>query len=222
MTVTVFIRYRIDPFKRTLFEEYAKRWLSIIPKAGGDLLGYWMPHEGTNNIAFALISFENLAAYEAYRARLRTPGSEAVANFNFAEDTNSFSARSARSCERLSPRRPARWRLTPRIAILACNRSNTTKERNHAGHPQRTSARHSARCTNPDASCCPIHGTSAARWRCSISASRRSHPPAPASAWSIGKSDNRVTLEDVLKHLTELCGAVDLPVNADFEGRLRA
>src|SRR5580704_13441980 len=37
-------------------------------------------------------------------------------------------------------------------------------------------------------------------------------------AWSIGKADNRVTLEDVLQHLTALCGAVDLPVNADFEG----
>jgi methylisocitrate lyase len=37
-------------------------------------------------------------------------------------------------------------------------------------------------------------------------------------AWSIGKADNRVTLEDVLRHLTELCEAVDLPVNADFEG----
>ena len=65
MTVTVFIRYQIDPFKRAQFEEYAKRWLTIIPKAGGDLLGYWMPHEGTNNIAFALISFESLAAYES-------------------------------------------------------------------------------------------------------------------------------------------------------------
>jgi 2-methylisocitrate lyase-like PEP mutase family enzyme len=37
-------------------------------------------------------------------------------------------------------------------------------------------------------------------------------------AWSIGKADNRVTVEDVLEHLAELCGAVDLPVNADFEG----
>src|ERR1700694_4791698 len=37
-------------------------------------------------------------------------------------------------------------------------------------------------------------------------------------AWSIGKADNRVTLEDVLQHLTALCSAVDLPVNADFEG----
>jgi 2-methylisocitrate lyase-like PEP mutase family enzyme len=37
-------------------------------------------------------------------------------------------------------------------------------------------------------------------------------------AWSIGKADNRVTLDDVCEHLTALCAAVDLPVNADFEG----
>lgn len=85
MTVTVFIRYQIDPFKRAQFEQYARRWLSIIPKAGGDLIGYWMPHEGTNNIAFGLISFENLAAYENYRAQLRADN-EGVANFNFAEE----------------------------------------------------------------------------------------------------------------------------------------
>jgi hypothetical protein len=85
LAVTVFIRYQIDPFKRAMFEEYAKRWLTIIPKAGGDLQGYWMPHEGTNNIAFALISFENLAAYESYRARLRGD-KEGMANFNFAEE----------------------------------------------------------------------------------------------------------------------------------------
>ena len=86
MTVTVFIRYQLDPFKRAEFEAYARNWLTIIPRCGGDLLGYWMPHEGTNNIAFALITFESLAAYEAYRARLREPGSEGVANFNFAEE----------------------------------------------------------------------------------------------------------------------------------------
>jgi hypothetical protein len=85
MTVTVFIRYQLDPFKRVLFEQYSKRWLSIIPRLGGDLQGYWMPHEGTNNIAFALISFASLAAYESYRARLRSDG-EGMANFNFAEE----------------------------------------------------------------------------------------------------------------------------------------
>ena len=37
-------------------------------------------------------------------------------------------------------------------------------------------------------------------------------------AWTIGKADNRVTVDEVCDHLTELCAAVDLPVNADFEG----
>ena len=85
MAITVFIRYQLDPFKREMFEQYAKRWNTIIPKCGGDLVGYWMPHEGTNNIAFALISFENLAAYENYRARLRTDP-DGIANFGFAEE----------------------------------------------------------------------------------------------------------------------------------------
>ena len=84
MTVTVFIRYQLDPFRRAAFEAYAKRWLEIIPRCGGDLVGYWMPHEGTNSIAFALISFDSLAAYEAYRARLRADR-DGVDNFQFAE-----------------------------------------------------------------------------------------------------------------------------------------
>ena len=84
MTVTVFIRYQLDPFKRDAFEAYARRWIEIIPRCGGDLVGYWMPHEGTNNIAYALISFASLAAYEAYRARLRADDT-GMANFQFAE-----------------------------------------------------------------------------------------------------------------------------------------
>jgi hypothetical protein len=56
-----------------------------IPKCGGDRQGYRLPHEGTNNIAFALISFENLAAYETYRARLRADD-EGMANFTIAEE----------------------------------------------------------------------------------------------------------------------------------------
>jgi hypothetical protein len=80
MTITVFIRYQLDPYKRDGFEEYARRWLKIIPKCGGNVLGYWMPHEGTDNIAYGLISFESLAAYEAYRARLKAD-SDGAANF---------------------------------------------------------------------------------------------------------------------------------------------
>ena len=72
MTVTCCIRYVIDPFQRDAFEAYARNWLTIIPACRGDLIGYFMPHEGTNNIALAMISFESLAAYEAYRTRLKT------------------------------------------------------------------------------------------------------------------------------------------------------
>lgn len=84
MTIVCHIRYEIDPFKRAAFEEYARNWLAIIPANGGALLGYFMPHEGTNNIAHAMIGFESLAAYEAYRARL-TACPQGIANFTFAE-----------------------------------------------------------------------------------------------------------------------------------------
>jgi NIPSNAP len=84
MTITVFIRYQLDPYKRDGFENYARNWLKIIPKCGGDLVGYWMPHEGTDTIACGLISFASLAAYEVYRARLRTDA-EGSANFAMAQ-----------------------------------------------------------------------------------------------------------------------------------------
>jgi hypothetical protein len=84
MTIVCHIRYQIDPFKRPAFETYARAWLSIIPACGGALLGYFMPHEGTNDIAHAMIGFASLGAYEIYRARLRTDPA-AKENFDFAE-----------------------------------------------------------------------------------------------------------------------------------------
>jgi NIPSNAP len=84
MTITVFIRYQIDPFKKDQFERYVRNWLTIIPACGGNLVGYWMPHEGTNNIAFGLISFKSLADYEDYRARLRAD-EDGRSNFQMAE-----------------------------------------------------------------------------------------------------------------------------------------
>jgi len=83
MTITVFIRYQLDPYKLDAFEDYARRWSRIIPKCGGDLVGYWMPHEGTNNIAYGLVSLESLAAYEAYRARIKADA-DGKANFETA------------------------------------------------------------------------------------------------------------------------------------------
>jgi hypothetical protein len=84
MTITCFIRYQIDPFQRDEFKKYAENWGRIIPRCGGHLVGYFLPYEGTNDVAWGLISFESLASYEAYRARLRTD-SEARANFAMAQ-----------------------------------------------------------------------------------------------------------------------------------------
>jgi len=81
MAITCFIRYQVDPFQREAFRDYARRWLEIIPRCGGDLVGYYLPHEGTNDVAWGLIGFENLAAYEAYRARIRA---DAAGRANFA------------------------------------------------------------------------------------------------------------------------------------------
>jgi len=83
-TVICHIQYQIDPFQRDAFAQYAKTWLTVIPACGGELMGYFLPHEGTNDIAHAMIGFESLAAYEAYRARLLLhPGGKA--NFDFAQ-----------------------------------------------------------------------------------------------------------------------------------------
>jgi NIPSNAP len=84
MTITCFIRYKIDPFQRAAFEEYAEQWGRIIPRCGGHLIGYFLPHEGTNDIAWGLISFESLAAYETYRSRLKNDA-EGRNNFGMAQ-----------------------------------------------------------------------------------------------------------------------------------------
>lgn len=84
MTIACVIRYQIDPLQKDGFRKYAENWGRIIPRCGGRLLGYFLPHEGTNDIAWGLIGFDSLAAYESYRNRLRTDG-EALENFALAE-----------------------------------------------------------------------------------------------------------------------------------------
>jgi len=79
--ITCVIRYQIDPFQRDEFKQYAENWGRIIPRCGGHLLGYFLPHEGTNDVAWGLIGFDSLGAYETYRARLK---SDAEARENFA------------------------------------------------------------------------------------------------------------------------------------------
>jgi hypothetical protein len=68
--ITCFIRYQIDPYKKDLFAEYARNWGEAIPRCGADLIGYFGPHEGSVTTAYGVYNIENLAAYEAYRARL--------------------------------------------------------------------------------------------------------------------------------------------------------
>jgi hypothetical protein len=84
MKITCIIRYQIDPFQRAGFATYAENWGRIIPRLGGHLIGYFLPYEGTNDVAWALIAFESLAAYEQYRARLRADP-EARANLDLAQ-----------------------------------------------------------------------------------------------------------------------------------------
>lgn len=85
MSITCFIRYQIDPFQRDNFRDYAARWSSIIPRCGGDLVGYFLPNEGTNDIGWGLISLPTLSAYETYRARLQLDP-EARQNLAFAHE----------------------------------------------------------------------------------------------------------------------------------------
>ena len=84
MTITCFIRYQIDPFQRDAFKQYAENWARIIPRCGGHLIGYFLPYEGTNDVAWGLIAFASLASYESYRARLKTDP-VAIENFKFAQ-----------------------------------------------------------------------------------------------------------------------------------------
>ena len=70
MKLICVIRYQIDPFRREDFRKHADNLISIIPRCGGHLVGYFLPYEGTNDVAWGLIGFDSLAAYEAYRVRL--------------------------------------------------------------------------------------------------------------------------------------------------------
>jgi len=84
MAITCVIRYEIDPFQRDAFKTYAENWGRIIPRCGGHLVGYFLPYDGTNNVAWGLIAFESLTAYEQYRARLKSDP-ESRDNFAMAQ-----------------------------------------------------------------------------------------------------------------------------------------
>jgi len=101
MKITCFIEYKIDPFKLEQFEQYAENWGEIIPACGGELVGYFLPHEGCNDRAFGLISFDSLADYEKYRAVLKED-SQGRSNFQFAQQEQ-FIVEEKRSFLRVVP-----------------------------------------------------------------------------------------------------------------------
>jgi hypothetical protein len=95
MAIACIIRYQIDPFQRDAFKKYAENWGRIIPRCGGHLIGYFLPYEGTNDVAWALIAFDSLASYEVYRTRLKVD-SESRENFALAQ-TQRFILREERN-----------------------------------------------------------------------------------------------------------------------------
>lgn len=84
--ITCYLRYTIDPYQLEAFERYAKMWIPLVSRFGGVHHGYFLPHEGANNIAIALFSFPSLAAYEQYRDTIRTDP-DCRAAFAWAEET---------------------------------------------------------------------------------------------------------------------------------------
>ena len=84
MTITVFIRYEIDPRQHEEFAHYARHWKEAIPRCGADLVGYFGPHEGSATTAYGVYHVDSLAAYEAYRGRLASDPMGAK-NYAFAQ-----------------------------------------------------------------------------------------------------------------------------------------
>lgn len=89
--ITCVIQYTLDPHRIDDFEKYAATWPPVIERCGGRLVGYYLPKEGANDFALALIDFDSLTAYEQYRERLASD-SDARANLAFARETRCIRA----------------------------------------------------------------------------------------------------------------------------------
>ena len=84
--VSIYLRYVLNTAKLKEFEHYAKLWIPLVKKFGGQHHGYFLPSEGANNIALALFTFESLATYEIYRQR-SFADADCQAAFKYAADT---------------------------------------------------------------------------------------------------------------------------------------
>ncbi len=84
--ISCYLKYVIDPYKLNVFKEYAKMWIPLVNKFGGIHHGYFLPHEGANNIAIAIFSFPSLAEYEKYRELIKVDPTCQTA-FEYADKT---------------------------------------------------------------------------------------------------------------------------------------
>lgn len=84
--ITCYVNYIIDPYKLKEFEIYAKKWIPLVNKFGGTHHGYFLPHEGPNNVAVTLFSFSSLSEYEKYRTdSMKDP--DCIEAYEYAERT---------------------------------------------------------------------------------------------------------------------------------------
>ncbi len=84
--ITCYLRYQINAENVNDFEEYARRWITLVEEYGGIHHGYFLPHESANDLAVALFSFPSLSHYEDYRLRSATDP-ECLAAYEFAVKT---------------------------------------------------------------------------------------------------------------------------------------
>ena len=84
--ITFYLQYELDPDRIEDFETYARLWIPLVEKFGGEHHGYFLPHESANDLAVALFSFPSLAAYETYRLASKSDP-ECLAAFDLASLT---------------------------------------------------------------------------------------------------------------------------------------
>lgn len=84
--ISCVIRYQIEPTLLKEFEHYARLWIPLVEKFGGQHHGYFLPSEGANDMALALFSFPSLADYERYR-NASFADEDCRAAFRYADET---------------------------------------------------------------------------------------------------------------------------------------
>jgi len=98
--ITCEIRYRLDLGRIADFEEYARIWVELIERHGGDHHGYFMPHkrpddakasfpgvgrDGDADTAVAIFTFPDEQSYLDYRDRVARDPDGVAANARFGQ-----------------------------------------------------------------------------------------------------------------------------------------